>query len=449
MRRLIPVAAAGGIVLFLLCGSAVADVPHPLTLTQAVTLALKGNGELRSMKEEKGIIQAQHLTAMALPNPLLELEGSSGATFGSGEDYGVSVGISQEFVTAGKRAKRRAVNDRSLEAYLWRLVDRERLLTEEVTVAYHELQFCEKRRKLAETALDLSNQLFAVATQRFTAGDIPELELNLAQVEVVRSEGGILAAEQELLPARTRLAELLGAEGQVKVEGEQMREELLSPSLPLSGLLEGLPQRRPDLLALAAERERGHAEEESAKVERIPNVTASLFYRHDEMSFQIDRQQGLKRDDTLGLRFSIPLPLLDQNQGRIGEAKARTSRSNRELESAMAVTRREVTTAHGRLQGSIKLLTLYSRQILPQLEENLRLTREAYQLGEVGILSVIQEQRKFLELRDGQLTELKNGFIAQARLKAAAGISTDVGAYGHTPRADSRPPLPITTGGAL
>jgi outer membrane protein, heavy metal efflux system len=441
MHRLLPVAAAGGVVMFLFCGSAVADGPPPFTLTQAVSLALKGNGELRVMKEEKGILAAQHLTATALPNPLLELEGSSGATFGSSEDYGVSVGISQEFVTAGKLAKRRAINDRSLEAYHWQLADRERLLIEEVTVAYRELQFGEQRWKLAVKAHDLSRELFAVATQRFTAGDIPELELNLAKVEVVRSEGGILAAEQELLPARTRLANLLGTEGAAGVKVEQMREELSLPSLPLSDLLEGLPQRRPDLLALTAERERGRAEEESARTERIPNITATLFYRHDEMTFQIDRQQGLKRDDTLGLRFSIPLPLLDQNQGRIGEARARISRSDGEIETALAIIRREVVTAHDRLQGSAKLLTLYSRKILPQLEENLRLIREAYQLGEVGILSVIQEQRKFLELRDGQLTELKNGLITQARLEAAAGINNAV-------VADRRPPLPITTGGS-
>jgi cobalt-zinc-cadmium efflux system outer membrane protein len=436
-------------VLILSCGAADADGPQTLSLPQALSLALKGNGELRTMKEEQGIYQGERLTASAWPNPLLELEGSSGAPFGTGEDYGVSVGISQEIVTAGKLARRRAVADRSQEAYRWRLADRERLLAEEVTVAYRELQFCSKRLELAGTARDLSRQLFNVATERFNAGDIPELELNLARVELSRSEGRILDVERELLPAQARLANLTGlsSDSEVEVKVEPMTVAT-SHSLALTDLLHDL-DRRPDLRALTATRERGNAEQEAARAERIPNITATVFYRHDEMTFEIDRQQGLNRDNTLGLKLTIPLPLFDRNQGRVQEALARTSRSEREYEAALTTARREVATAHARLKSSEKILALYARDILPQLEENLRLMREAYQLGEVGILSVIEEQRKFLEVHEGYLNDLKGALIATARLEAAAGNNQEpsagqdrsVGAHGHAPRADSRPPL--------
>jgi cobalt-zinc-cadmium efflux system outer membrane protein len=183
--------------------------------------------------------------------------------------------------------------------------------------------------------------------------------------------------------------------------------------------------RRPDLRALTATRERGNAEQEAARAERIPNITATVFYRHDEMTFEIDRQQGLNRDNTLGLKLTIPLPLFDRNQGRLQEALARTSRSEREYDAALTTVRREVATAHARLKSSEKILALYARDILPQLEENLRLMREAYQLGEVGILSVIEEQRKFLEVNEGFLNDLKSALIATARLEAAAGINLE------------------------
>ena len=426
MRQILQVAAAGVIVLVLLSGPAVADSPQPLSLAQALSMALAGNGELRTMKEEQGIYEGERLTVGAWPNPLLELEGAGGAPFGNGEDYGVSLGISQEFVTAGKLTKKRDVVDRSQEAYRWRVIDRERHLAEEVTVAYRDLQFCRKRLELAGTARDLSKQLFSVASERFNAGDIPELEMNLAKVELARSEGRILDAERELLPAQSRLATLAGLSPNVEIEVEV--EPIPSvPSRPrtLPELLNDLDQRRPDLRALAAEKERGKAEQEAAGAERIPNITATLFYRHDEMTFEIDRQQGLKRDDTLGLKLTIPLPLFDRNQGRLREASARTSRSEREYEAALASARREIVTAHNRLRSSEKVLALYARDILPQLEENLRLMREAYQLGEVGILSVIEEQRKFLDVHEGYLNDLKAGLIAGARLEAAAGINQE------------------------
>jgi cobalt-zinc-cadmium efflux system outer membrane protein len=56
---------------------------------------------------------------------------------------------------------------------------------------------------------------------------------------------------------------------------------------------------------------------------------------------------------------------------------------------------------------------------MPQLEENLNLTQEAYRLGEVGILAVIQEQKKFFEVSDGYLTALHGRQKAFARLEAA------------------------------
>ena len=443
MRRSLQMAAAGGIAVILLSGVAVADPLQPLPLHRALNLALERNGELRAMKEEQGRHEGERLTASTRPNPLLELEGSSGAPFGTAEDYGVSLGLSQEFVTAGKLTKRRMVADRALEAYQWRLADRKRLLIEEVTVAYRELQFCAKRSELAATARDLSRQLLSVATERFNADDIPELELNLAKVAQARSDARILEAQRELLPARTRLAELTGegaqVEVEVKVEVEVEVEPLRAPLPPLPELLEGLELRRPDLRALATERAKGEAEQEAARADAIPNVTASLFYRHDEMTFEIDRSQGLKRDNTLGVRFSIPLPLFDRNQGRIREATARTSQSQREYETAVTAARREVATAHARLQLSEKLLNLYDREILPQLDENLKLMGEAYRVGEVGLLSVIEEQRKFMELHDGYLAELKSGQIARSRLESAAGIP-------HSPPPFPTPGVPLPGG---
>jgi cobalt-zinc-cadmium efflux system outer membrane protein len=66
-------------------------------------------------------------------------------------------------------------------------------------------------------------------------------------------------------------------------------------------------------------------------------------------------------------------------------------------------------------------LSIYEREIFPQLEENLQLTREAYRLGEVGFLSVMEEQRKFLEVNEGYLSALHEWNTEMARLAARAG----------------------------
>ena len=78
-------------------------------------------------------------------------------------------------------------------------------------------------------------------------------------------------------------------------------------------------------------------------------------------------------------------------------------------------------SALARLTTAEKSLSIYTRDILPQLEENLKLVQEAYRLGEVGILTVIEEQKKFFEVNDGYLAALYNRQTALVKLESVVG----------------------------
>ena len=67
-------------------------------------------------------------------------------------------------------------------------------------------------------------------------------------------------------------------------------------------------------------------------------------------------------------------------------------------------------------------MNIYAKEILPQLTENLKLVQEAYRLGEIGILAVIEEHKKFIEINDGYLTALYSRNSAVAKLEAAVGV---------------------------
>ena len=78
--------------------------------------------------------------------------------------------------------------------------------------------------------------------------------------------------------------------------------------------------------------------------------------------------------------------------------------------------------AYARLTAADKSLSIYARDIIPQLEENLKLVQEAYRLGEVGILSVIEEQKKFFEVNDGYLSALHARNVAFIKLESAVAV---------------------------
>jgi cobalt-zinc-cadmium efflux system outer membrane protein len=183
--------------------------------------------------------------------------------------------------------------------------------------------------------------------------------------------------------------------------------------------------KRPDLKALEAEKSRGDADIDLARSEAIPNLTAGLAFRRDTTSMEIGGAEGKETAYTIGLKLSMPIPLFDKNQAGVQEARAKRSSTESRLSAATRNVERDVETAYISVLNSEKVLSLYRSNIIPQLEENLKLTQEAYRLGEVGILSVIQEQKKFFEVSDGYLTALHARQLALVKLEAAVGMSLD------------------------
>lgn len=404
-----------------------AETPQ-LALQQAVEYALQNNGELRSFREEKGIREAGKVRAGLLPNPTLDLEAGTGALTGSEAENNLSIGVSQEFFLTGKRDKRLAIAERELEMHRWQLADRERVRREEVKTAFYGVILAQNRTDLADRAIDLNRQLLDVTRERLAAGDIPELEMNLVKVELARSEGSRIDVAKALNQSRARLWSLMGLPGgeSPAIAGNLAAD--LAMTKPLNDLKLLASGNRPDLKALEAEKGRGEAEIVLARAEGIPNLTAGLAVSRDTTSMEIGGVEGKDTAYTIGLKLSIPLPVFDRNQAGVQEARARRSSIETRLQAAIRDVDREVETAYAGYLNSEKVLALYLTNIIPQLEENLKLTQEAYRLGEIGILAVIQEQKKFFEVSEGYLTALHDRQTALVRLESAVATELTGGA---------------------
>ncbi len=389
-------------------------------LSEVVHYALENNGEIKTLHAERGLREAVKIRAGLLPNPSLEFESAGDFLFANEGERRFSAAWSQEILTAGKRTKRLKVAGKGLEEYGHRIADAERLLAEEVKVAFYDLLLAEQQLKLVGKFVEINEQLLQVARDRFEAGDIPELEMNVARVEVARSRGRLAEAQREVGPGRAKLFSLMGLPpgAEVGIAGALERNAFSARIEDLRALALA---RRPDLLALAAEKEKAEAEIRLADSEGIPNVTASLSLEREESSLDVGDITAKDRDKMVGLKLSVPLPLFDRNQAGKKEAITRRTTAEYRYASARKNIERSVEAAFSRLMSSGISLSIYDNDILPQFEENLRLTREAYRLGEVGFLSVIEEQRKFLDVNEGYLSALHEWNTSMSRLTAAAG----------------------------
>ena len=396
--------------------------PIPRSINEIVALALKHNAELAALENEATAKQSLAIQAGTISNPTLEFQGVTGTLTGSPEERSFSIGVNQEFPLNGKLRMRREAGQREADVVQRQRDNTARLLKDEVATLTLELILADKRRELAAGQVTLNQELVRITDERFKAGDIPELELNLAKVELSRAESRLLEIERERIPLRIKIASLAGLKEDDLNVPDKFTTTKQTGNTP--ELIKKSLASRPDLLALLRECDKAETEMRLAGAEEIPNLTAGLFVQWQRGSTEVGGMSSTSSDTQLGLRLSMPIPLFARNQGARAAAKARMGAAgSRRLALERSIIA-EVDAAVFRLSSSEKILEQFEKGIIPQLIENLKLTQEAYRIGEVGILSVIDEQKKFFEVNEGYLSALHGRRVAFIKLETA--VATDL-----------------------
>ena len=394
--------------------------PAPRSINEIVVLALKHNAELTALEKDVAAKQSLAIQAGTISNPTMELQGSTGSLTGSPDERTASIGINQELSLYGKLRLRREALQREAESLQRQRDNVARLLKVEVITLALDYSLTSKRQELAAELVQLNRDLVVITGERYKAGDIPELELNLAKVELARAESRLLEVERERIPLRIKISSLTGLN-----ENDVNLSDKLSAPIPspkTQDLVKQALVSRPDLLALALERDKAETETRLAKAEALPNLTAGLFAQWQRSSVEVGGMSSTSSDTQLGLRLSMPIPVFDRNKGGRAAAQAHLDAADSRLLALERTITAEVEAAVSRLSSSERILSLLEQGIIPQLTENLKLTQEAYRLGEVGILSVIDEQKKFFEVNDGYLSALHGRRVAFIKLETAAAI---------------------------
>jgi cobalt-zinc-cadmium efflux system outer membrane protein len=372
---------------------------------------------LDAVEKEAEAKKSLSIQAGARSNPTLELQGVSGILTGSPDEHSLAVGVNQEFSLNDKLQMRREVVERESDVLRRQRDNMARLLKDEVVTVALDYSLTVSRQKLAVEVAALNRELVAIAGERFTAGDIPELDLNITKVELARAESRLLEIERERTLLRIKIASLTGLN-----ESESVVTNLASPpklSYNRDQLVSLALSTRPDLLALTGERDKAATEVRLAVAEAQPNLTAGLFVQWQRGSIELGGMSSVTSDTQLGVRLSMPIPLFDRNVGGKAAADARQDASRLHHLALERTITAEVESALSGFLASEKILALIEQGILPQLAENLKLTQEAYRLGEVGILALIDEQKKFFEVNDGYLSALHARRLAFSKLETA------------------------------
>ena len=390
--------------------------PGPLTLDALVSDVLASNPELRFYEAEQAAAKGERRVAGQAANPELATQFAqkrSTDTAGTlqGEGLAWSVSVSQSFEWPGRMALRKSIANRQvamadlgLAQFRTALAARARSLGHNLAVA---LEKAETTRETADRFLALQE----IAVQRDPAGVAPLLETRILEANSItyrrRAADALKSTRQALIELNLLRGQPL--ESTLRVSPGNLRFAAL-PSLDT--LLALARTNNFELRQRALELEQQGFRVDLAKNERYPAVTVAPYYVQESSN---------GKDRMLGLGFSLPLPLWNQNKGGIEIAKARQDQA----QTSLLVTQRTIeqrllehaTTYEARLRE----MSHWRIDSVERFREAAELADRHYRLGAVPIATYVEMQKQSLDALDALLETRREAMEAAQQIELATG----------------------------
>ncbi|MCO6442229.1 MAG: TolC family protein [Nitrococcus mobilis] len=388
-----------------------AALPQPLTLEQAVNQALQYNYGVQAavarVRERTG--EAVHAGRIVPSNPVLRvLTGRRDAPDDTSADIGIR--IAQELWTGGKRELQLGAAKARTEAARGELGFLRTSVAARTRRAFLRVLLAREAVRTAQRLLELTREVQTYVQRQLQAGEATQLELNVTAIGVGRAQAELAQARRDRVRTRLALANLLAIDParELELSGRLRPAELNLPGQ--DALLQRSLQRRRDLAAAARAVLSARKKLHLVGRQLIPNLTVMGFYQREEAT-----------DEIAGVGLSVPLPLLHRFGGEQQAAGARLQTAQVEREALQLQIRREVLQAVADYRAARTRVEVLSGQMLGAAEENLRLTRIAFQAGKLGAPAITAAEDNLLNVRRTYLDALNELIIAGTALERATG----------------------------
>ena len=378
-----------------------------LSLQQALELARQRAPVILAAQDRIEEVRGRLLGAAMRfrDNPVIE--GAAGRrTSERGATLDADIGISQSFELGGRRTARIAGAQADIERETASSENTTRLLLRDVAAVFLRSLAVQERLRSLEAAGILAGDLLTAADQRFQAGDVPILDVNLARTVAARARSELLATEAEQLSVLGDLRILLGmAATEPLAIGGELRERRQYDV----DALQARALDRADLRALAAEIRQAEADLQLGRGLSKPEIGVGVGYQREEGA-----------NVALG-RLAITLPVFSRGQELQATSMARATRLTRELEFGRRAVTVEIRSAFDAYQRQVRAVEELERDALPNLAENRLLAQRSYEEGEIGIADLLLFQRESIETQLLYVNRLLEAALAGIELDYRSG----------------------------
>jgi outer membrane protein TolC len=353
----------------------------PLTVEEAVAIALRVNPLPRAAAREVDAVRAGVGAARALANPSVTV--SPGIFGPAGADEELS--INQPLELSGTRRKRTRIAEAELRAARSQAVVAVRDLVRDVKLAYYDLARAQEIAALQAESVTIAAEFERIARRQVELGARPGIDLAQLQVELTRSRQLELQAAAGVRLAAATLNTRMGRAPDTLIVSVT---RLTFAPLPAAGIRssEEALQRRAEVLGQEAQLDALRRRGDLIRAEGRPDLAISIRLE----SFTTQPRAG-------GIGLEITLPILDYGGRR--ERRRRAERvveaQSARVEAARNDVRRDVEAASIRVRTTEQLARQYEEGLLGQARRLAESERTRFQTGAGSPLNVLEAQRTY------------------------------------------------------
>jgi outer membrane protein, heavy metal efflux system len=374
-----------------------------LTADDAVQIAVLNNRDLQAIYTELGVAQADLVQAGLFRNPILD----AAVLFplsGVRPDLQFSVVIG--FLDALYVPLRKRVAAAQFEEAKLRVTGAVLDFAVQVRTTFYRHQANEQMLELRQSIVQALTASLEVSRRLHEAGNITDLDLARDRALMEASKLALRSSEVAARQSREQLNSLMGAWGEdTKWEIDGRLPDIPSKPLPVNGIEQTALARSIDL---SNARQRIIAAGQQLGYDRATALVPAL-----NLGPGAEREEGWK----VGPVLSVPLPLFDHGQGRIGRAMAELRRAQQEYYALAVRIRSTARAVQDRVLGA-QDRALYYRDILLPLRE--RIVNEAqlqYNAMQMGIFQLLREREQQIETGAAYVEALREYWLARADLE--------------------------------
>ena len=361
---------------------------------------------LAEARAQLASVRAAEITAGERPNPSVSLTPTYDTTTSPPWIPGVSFDVPIE--TAGKRGKRIAQAVFASEAAKWDFVSTEWQVRGKVRAALLNLRSARDNEALLARAELAQSNVVRLLHGQLNAGGVSGYEVTQARVAAENAQLSRQDALAQVRQGRVQLAGALGVPARA-LEGiefdfgalDKLPQDLTAPEIRREAVL-----HRADIRSALASYAASQAALQLEIAKQYPDVHLSPGYELD----QTDNKW------TLGL--TVDLPLLNQNQGAIAEAKAKRAEAAAHFLTVQANAISEIDSALAGYDAALQKSAI-AKNLLDDLQKQLDSVRAQARLGEADALALANAEVAYSTGAQNQLDALTKAQQALGELEDA------------------------------